>query len=253
MMPGVSDPPTTPVCEALEWDSEHFGFPIAQIATARLTDERADAVDDWCDEHGIRCLYLCANAEDAETARVAAARGFRVVDTRLIVRRTYEGIFDLPLGPEELSLREATGDDLDFARKLAARSHHSTRFYFDGNFPRDRCDALYEAWVERGHRDPERRLLIGVVRGEPVGYVVSAPIGPEREGHGELIAVHERHRRKGYGQAIHFAEYRDCMARGALTHRGVISVRNLGNFRLHERLGFLTDEIQIWHHKWYER
>jgi len=31
----------------------------------------------------------------------------------------------------------------------------------------------------------------------------------------------------------------------------VLSHRNLDNVRLHEKLGFLTDEIQVWHHKWY--
>jgi RimJ/RimL family protein N-acetyltransferase len=247
---GARSEETAP-CELLDWDSRHFGFPIARVRGGKLTDERAEAVDEWCREHGIRCLYLCADAEDAETARVAAVHGFRVVDTRVIVRRSYEGLFDLPQGPEELSVREATEDDLDFARSLAARSYSTTRFYFDGNFPRDRCDALYEAWIERGDRDPERRLLIAVVGAQPVGYVVLAPLGPDREGRGELIAIHERHRRKGYSQAMHFGEYRDFAARGALTHRGEISIRNLGNLRLHERLGFVTDEVDVWHHKWF--
>jgi GNAT superfamily N-acetyltransferase len=250
-MAGDSADAAIPPCELLEWDSEHFGFSIAQVTSAGLTGEGAAAADQWCRERGIRCLYFCADVGDSESARVAAAHGFRVVDVRIITRRPYEGLFELDPGPEELTAREATETDLDWARDLAARSHHTSRFYFDGSFPRDRCDALYEAWVERGSRDPERRLLIGVVGDEPVGYFVLAPLGPDREGHGELVAVDERHRDKGYGRALHFAEYREFAARGALTHRGVISTRNIVNTRLHEKLGFLTDEIQVWHHKWY--
>ena len=188
-----------------------------------------EAVDESCRERGIRCVYLCTDAADAETPRVAAANGFRVVDVLVISRRSYEGLFDLPSGPAALTVREATGDDLEFARDLAARSHHTSRFYFDGNFPRDRCDALYEAWVERGHRDPERRLLIGVVGGEPVGYMICAPLGPEGEGHGELIAIEQRHRGKGFGRALHFGEYRDFAKRGARTHRGVMSTGNIAS------------------------
>jgi GNAT superfamily N-acetyltransferase len=250
-MAGTSDATRTTPCQALEWDSAHFGFPIARVTGNALTEESAEAVDDWCRDNGIRCLYLCGNAGDAETARIAAAHGFRVVDVRVISRRSYVGLLEQPGGPESVTVRQATEADLAFARDLATRSHHATRFYFDGKFPRDRCDALYEAWIERGSRDPERRLLIGVVDGEPVGYMVSAPLGPDREGHGELVAVDERHRGNGFSRALHFGGYRDCAARGALTQRGAMSYRSVANIRLHEKLGFRTDEVHAWHHKWY--
>jgi GNAT superfamily N-acetyltransferase len=238
-------------CELLEWDSEHFGFPIARIAGTTLTESSAEAADAWCLDQGVRCLYFVADADEPETGRVAAAHGFRMVDTRIIVRRSYDGLLDLPAGPEEVTTREATEEDLDYARRLAARSHHASRFYFDGGFPEDRCDALYEAWVERAARDPERRLLIPVVDGEPIGYNVAAPIGPDREAYGELVAIDERHRGKGYGRAMLFGGYRHGAEFGARTHKGTLSHRSLVNIRLHEKLGFLTDEINIWHHKWF--
>ena len=65
------------------------------------------------------------------------------------------------------------------------------------------------------------------------------------------MAIHERYRGKGFGRALHFGQYRDYAARGALTQRGAISLRNLANIRLHERIGFVTDEVQVWHHKWF--
>lgn len=250
-MAGADEGTIAPPCELLEWDSEHFGFPIARILGNTLTPQRAEAVDEWCTDRGIRCLYFAADGNDPETAGMAADHEFRVVDVRLIARRSYEGLLDLPGGPESVTVREAAGGDLDYARWLAARSHRTSRFYFDGNFPEERCDALYEAWVERGARDPERRLLIAVAEGEPVGYDLLAPIGPDLEGHGELVAIEERHRGRGYGWAMHFGGYRDCASRGARTHRSVYSVRNLVNIRFHEKIGFLIDEIEVWHHKWY--
>jgi RimJ/RimL family protein N-acetyltransferase len=240
-----------PPCELLEWDSEHFGFPIARVLAGTLTSSSVQAIDAWCVERGIRCLYFVADADDPETARLAAAHGFRVADLRIIARRSYEGLFDQPQGPEEVTMREATTRDLEYARRLAARSHHNSRFYFDEGFPNDRCDALYEAWIERAARDPERGLLIPVVDGEPVGYYALAPFGPDLEGHGELVAIDERHRGKGYGRAMHFGSFRHFAARGARTQRGVFSHRNLANTRLYQRMGFLIDEIQVWHHKWY--
>jgi GNAT superfamily N-acetyltransferase len=243
---------SVPPCELLEWDSEHFGFPIARVRADVLTESSMEEVDAWCFDRGVRCLYFSADGDDPETARVAASHGFRVVDVRVIARRSYEGLFELPAGAETVSVREATEGDLDYARRLAARSHHTSRFYYDGNFPEDRCDALYAAWIDRGARDPERRVLIAVVDDEPVGYDVLAPLGPDLEGNGELVAIDEGHRGKGYGRALSFGGYRSCADRGARTHRGVYSVRNLVNIRFHERIGFVIDEAEVWHHTWFE-
>jgi RimJ/RimL family protein N-acetyltransferase len=250
-MAEASDALTTAPCELLEWDSEHFGFPVAQVIPTELTEEAAAAADQWCRDAGVRCLYLCTDVADAASARIAAGSGFRVVDARVIARRPHEGLLDLAPGPSELTGRQATESDLAFARDLAARSHRTSRFYFDGNFPRDRCDALDEAWVERAHRDPERRLLIGVVEGEPVGYLAGAPLDADGEANGELVAIEERHRGKGFGLALHFVYYRDLGERGARSQRAAMSLRNLANIRLHERLGYVTDTAEVWHHKWY--
>jgi GNAT superfamily N-acetyltransferase len=252
MTAGASDVGAAPACELLEWDSEHFGFPIARVTAPTLTENDAQEIDGWCRDHGIRCLYFRAAADDEQSAQIAAAHEYRFVDVHLTLRRSHEGLQELDTGPVIDGAREATEADLEFARGLARRSHRTSRFYFDGNFPRERCDALYEAWVERGHREPGRRLLIAVMGDQPIGYMVSAPIGPDREGHGELVAIDERYRGKGYGKAMHFAWWRDQVALGALSQRGVFGFRNLANIRLHERLGFLTDEVVVWHHKWYD-
>jgi ribosomal protein S18 acetylase RimI-like enzyme len=238
-------------CELLEWDSEHFGFPIAKVVAHTLTESSVDEIDAWCIDQGIRCLYFVAGPDDSETSRLAAAGGFQVVDVRITTRRSYEGLLDLDHGPEEVTIREATDADLKYARQLAARSHRISRFYFDGRFPKDRCDALYEAWVERAARDPERRLFIPVVDGEPVGYYVLPPVGPDAEGHGELVAIDERHRGKGWARAMYFGVYEQLAARGVRTQRGAYSYRNLTAIRLHEKIGFRIAEVQVWHHKWY--
>jgi GNAT superfamily N-acetyltransferase len=251
-MAGPSEATSIAPCELLDWDSDHFGFPIAQVTGDALTRMGAEAVDAWCRDRGIRCLYLSADVGDAESARATAVHGFRIVDVRAVMRRLYTGLLELETGPE-VTVREATEADLAFARKLAARSHRTSRFYFDGNFPRERCDALYETWVERASRDPDRRLLIAVVDDEPVGYMCCGPLGPDREGHGELVAIDERFRGQGLGRALHFGEYRDYAARGALTQLAVISLRNVVNIRLHEQLEFLTDKVEVFFHKWYDR
>jgi ribosomal protein S18 acetylase RimI-like enzyme len=240
-------------CRLLDWDSEHFGFPIARVAGATLTARGAEAVDRWCLERGIRCLYFLADAADADSARVAAARNYRALDARITIRHSLERVEELPsFGPEGITVREASEADLGFARLLAARSHHGSRFYFDGGFPADRCDALYEAWVERGFRDPARTVRVPEVDGEPVGYHVTGPLGPEREGRGELLAIEERWRRHGVAMALTVAGLRSLAERGATTYSATLSGRNVRAIRKYERLGSLTERVELWHHKWFE-
>ena len=181
-MASTSEKLETPACELLEWDSEHFGFPIAQVTGDRLSPGAAEAIDDWCSDLGVRCLYFLADAGDADGARVAANHGYRMVDVRLTARRPMDEVTDLPVpAAETVEVREATDEDFDYARRLAARSHRGSRFYFDGGFPRERCDALYESFVLRGFRDPNRTLRVPLMEGEPAGYHVLGPLGPERE------------------------------------------------------------------------
>ena len=231
-----AEPEAAP-CVLLDWDSRHFGFPIARVSGEHAQPEGAAAIDDWCAEHGIRCLYLLADAEDAATAELAAGEGYREVDRRVTFTRSMEDAAELPSGgPASMVIREAGEEELGPLMDLAARSHRGSRFYADGGFPRERCDALYRAWVERGLRDPEWGLLVALIDEEPAGYMVhSGVVGGE--GRGELGAVDERHRGRGIGRALHVAMFGVLVERGSTRHRGILSAGNRPIVRLHEHLG----------------
>jgi GNAT superfamily N-acetyltransferase len=241
-----------PPCALLEWDSRHFGFPIASVAGNSLSPERADEVDEWCAERGVRCLYLLSDATDEETARVAAGHGYREADTRVTMTLPMAGIDRVSVGgPETMEIREATEAELTPLLDLAGRSHLTSRFYSDPGFPRKRSDALYRAWLERGLRHPEHGLLVALLDGEPAGYQVYRQRVIDGEGHGELGAVEERFRRQGISRALHVKMFHLLAGRGAVVHRGVLSGRNPPIIRHHERLGFTTDKREVWHHKWF--
>jgi len=211
-----------------------------------LDEDQVEAVGDAAE----RVVEL-VDAGDVDSAQVALDHDFHVVDLRVIARRSLEDVAQLPEGPKAVAVREAAEEDWDYLVGLATRSHYASRFYLDRGFPRDRCDALYQAWMERGLRDPSRTVHVPVVEGEPAGYHVLAPLDDAREGHGELVAIDERHRGRGVGVALEVSSMRLLAGRGALTQRTTSSARNLAASRLHERLGFLTEKIEVWHHKWY--
>jgi ribosomal protein S18 acetylase RimI-like enzyme len=240
-------------CELLDWDSQHFGFRVASVLGKSLSPERANEIDEWCADQEVRCLYLLADADDGATAEIAADHGYLEADVRVTMTRPMKGVEDLSVGgPETLEIREATEDELGPLLDLAGRSHLTTRFYADPGFPRERSDALYRAWLERGFRHPDRGLLVAMVDGEPAGYEVYRRLVVDGEGHGELAAVDERFRRLGIARALHVTMFKRLADSGAVFHRGVLSGRNPPILRLHERLGFETAKTEVWHHKWFE-
>jgi GNAT superfamily N-acetyltransferase len=240
-------------CELLEWDSEHFGFGIARVVGSELDEATARLADEWCAQRDVRCLYFLADADDAESARVAAESGFRAVDVRVSSRRSLSEE-PPPVGPDGLEMGEAREAELDSLRSIAAVTHRGGgRFYFDGGFPPERCDALYGAWVDRGFRDPDRMLLAARVDGEPVAYQV---VGPVEEGGGrrlELLAVDPGRHGAGIGVGTLSGAIRLLRIAGVPETWTILSARNVATVRLHTRLGFLSEKVGVWHHKWYGR
>jgi GNAT superfamily N-acetyltransferase len=238
-------------CELLEWDSEHFGFKIATVVGSVLDESTAALADDWSARNGVRCLYFLANPDDARTSRVAAEHGFRVVDHRLTVRCSLAQ--EPPRsGSQAVEVSEASAAELVHVRSIAARSHRGGgRFYFDGGFPPERCDALYEAWVDRGWNDPERILLVARVNGEPAAYQVVGPVERGGARRLELLAVDPDRHGSGVGAATLSGGMRLLHAGGTPETWTILSARNIVTVRLHERLGFLIEKAGIWHHKWY--
>lgn len=245
--------PVRPPCEVLEWDSGLFGFRVARVLGANLDREAAARVDDWSRANEVRCLYFLADQEDDETFRVAAESGFRVVDLRITIRRSLEGVADLPFeGPDGMDVDEATEAEVGYLRALAAESHRGTRFYFDGGFPVERSAALYEAWIERGFRDPERNIRVAALDGKPAGYQVVGPPAADGTRRLELLAIDPHHRGRGIAPALVLSAMRLLESEGKAKTWTILSSRNVASIRLHERLGFLTDRIEVWHHKWYD-
>ncbi len=254
MSSASAEPDSVPEpCRLLEWDSEHFGFPIARVNGDSLDHGTAEAIDDWCRDQGVRCLYFLAQADDAESARIAAERGYRVVDERVTIRHPLDQPCPEPEAvPGGWRIRDATEDDLETLCDLAAHSHRATRFYFDGGFPAERCDELYREWVRRGLREEGRHLHVPEREGEIGGYQVIRPPAAGGLGILDLLAIDDRHRGGGLGRLLLSDSVAWLGSRGAPAVRTFLQARNVASARLHERVGFLTERVEVWHHRWYE-
>lgn len=232
-------------CSKLPWDSAFFGFPIARLHPNHLRPETVDACFAWCRAQGIRCLYFLADPDDQLTADLAAAHGFRLVDVRVTLECR-----NLEHGAWSSGVRPWRESDLPELRRIARAVHRDSRFYYDTNFPRERCDALYELWIEKSCRGYADAVFVAEDDGTPSGYI-TCHREPDGSGRIGLVGVAASARGRGIGGELVRAALAYFASSGVSAVRVVTQGRNFAAQRLYQRSGFVTASMQIWYHRWF--
>lgn len=270
----------TPPCEILAWDSEFFGRRVGRVRGGRLDPERLAAIEAWLQAEAIDCLYFLADADDPATAVLAEEAGFRLVDVRVTLERETAALI---LPEISAAIRPACPEDVPALRRIAAASHHDSRFYADPHFDRGRCDELYATWIEKSvkeakdlrdskdGKDGKDAVLVAEVEGRPAGYISclmsspplpgvggALPEGTEGGQGGEvgeigLLAVDAAAQGRGLGGALVDAALRWFVERRAVRIRVVTQGRNTRAQRLYQAHGLLTRSIGLWFHRWPDR
>jgi dTDP-4-amino-4,6-dideoxy-D-galactose acyltransferase len=233
----------TEACHLLPWDTEFFGFPVARVASDRLTATHIHQIEQWCADRQIHCLYFLARADDAQTTRLAEDQDYRLVDVRLVFERK------LAEAPPASTTRPAQPGDLPALKKIARTSYRDTRFYFDTRFPPGACDRLYETWIERSCLGEADAVLVMDSNTAAAGYITChIDSGSGRIG---LVGVGADARGRGVGQALVRSALAWFSERSVHTVTVVTQGRNVAAQRLYQRCGFLAESVHLWYHKWF--
>ncbi len=146
-------------------------------------------------------------------------------------------------------IRPCRAADLPALKAIARTVHHDTRFYFDPRFPRERCDALYETWIEKSCGGYADLVLVADLHGAAVGYCSCHRRG--NEGQIGLFGVHADYHGQGVGSQLIREALRwfieQGLERAAVTTQG----RNIAAQRLYQKHGFMTQAVQLWYHRWF--
>ena len=232
-----------PLCQFLEWDSDFFGFRIGRLTAVPVNYEEWRSVDEWCKTERIRCLYLLAPTENTvPTAITVGEPAFQFVDIRVTLDR------DACALPPAAGIRNSEEKDIPALRAIARESHTDSRFYADPNFPRERCDALYETWIEKSCRGYANQVLVAEREAKPAGYITCS--WSEETGQIGLIAVAAWARGAGIGKALVRSSLGVFHEHGVKRIMVVTQGRNVQAQRLYQRCGFLTRSVQLWYHRW---
>lgn len=241
-----ADPP----CRFLDWDSEHFGFPIAQLDSDCLTPELIARANAWCENQSVRCLYFLADPVNPNLVALASQFSFEFVDARMSLSTTQlPDTLAMQHGPIHIGL--ASQDDLPALENLASKTHRNTRFFSDIRFPENRAQELYRKWVRKDVL--AGNTLVARSRtenGSPLGYItIQANLDAKQASIG-LVAVSEASRGKGVGTALVQAALFHAHENGARRISVVTQGNNVIAQRLYQVNGFRTDSCRYWYHCW---
>lgn len=234
-------------CQVLDWDSTFFGFRIARLGQGLLTRRILSDALAWCSGEQIRCLYFLASADSPETTELAESNGFKLADVRVTLARESKA----DRKPTE-SVRSFKESDLPSLRAIAAVSHRDSRFYYDPGFSNQRCDELYETWIERSCHGYADTVLVAESHGEPAGYI-SCHLHPNGIGTIGLLAVEGRSRGLGLGGQLIAGALRYLEEAGSKRVTVVTQGRNCAAQRLYQHCGFRSASVELWYHRWFDR
>jgi ribosomal protein S18 acetylase RimI-like enzyme len=246
--------PDPALCELLPWDIDFFRCRIARVCGDTLKDEQALQIDDWCRGHRIQCLYFLSRTDDPATIQIAEKHGFALVDIRVTLERRLSDGPDpaRPAPAGDITIRSSQPDDLPGLQTMARKGHSETRFFNDAHFPRQRAEDFYSTWITLEVQGRAQTVLVAAsAANQPLGYVSCHLDSARREGQIGLVGVNPEVRGRGIGRGLIRAALDWYRNHGAQVVTVVTQGNNRPAQRLYQQCGFLTQNLQLWYHKWY--
>jgi dTDP-4-amino-4,6-dideoxy-D-galactose acyltransferase len=242
--------PDADCCKLLDWDSEFFGRRIARLSQGVLTCELLSAMERHVARERLDCVYFLAEPDQRQSLDLAQASGFRLVDTRITLDVR---VLPAPTTPaHDPVVRRATAEDACALRAIARVSHRDSRFYHDTGFSPDRCDALYEAWIENSLHGWADVVFVSDWEGQVAGYITCSR-QPDGVGQIGLLGVDRRAQGLGHGTRLVLSALAWFSQAGCAGATVVTQARNAAAQRLYQKCGFAVCRTQLWFHRWFEQ
>jgi dTDP-4-amino-4,6-dideoxy-D-galactose acyltransferase len=238
----------TPPCRLLAWDTEFWGQRIARVEEGRITPARISAVDAWCGESDVACVFLLVEAGDRTATLAAEGAGFFFTDVRVTMTAD---VVNRRGGAGHSAIRPARSEDRERLMDLARVSHRITRFFHDPHFDDERCAELYARWLSTSFEGAADKVIVVESGGVPAGYVTCELEDGGATGRIGLIAVDPESQGRGLGSALCEAALDWFAGVGAAAVEIVTQGRNVAAQRVFQRAGARTTGTELWFHKWY--
>jgi GNAT superfamily N-acetyltransferase len=233
------------------WDSEIFGFPVAQITRFELEEVADpqhvfDAFEDWCIEHDVRLVSCRLDHMRLRESMAIEERGFRFIETVFGPRFDKFGAIARPM--HELQVSEATSVDIPKIEDIAYTVFATGRFLLDDRLAPELSRGRYANWVRSSFGSPSETVLKAEADGDLVGFFI-VEHRRDQSVYWHLTAVAPEWQGKGMGLSLWQTMLLRHRAEGATFVETTISGHNLPIMNLYARLGFSFASGQMTFHR----
>ena len=222
------------------WDTEIFGFPVAQIHHLEVADFLF-AVDEYCkfqewlDINQIRIVSCRLPHNQLRESMFLESKGFRFLE--MVLHPKIEGLGYLDIPEDHLVITPALESDLPAIQDIAEQAFGHERYHVDPRLDPRLGNIRYGRWVRNSLHHPWQRLL-KIMDGEHIVALFIIESRENRSVYWHLTAISPSWQGRGYGQRVwramlrhHQEEEQDCVMT-------TISARNIAVLNLYAKLDF---------------
>lgn len=238
----------------LEWDSAHFGFPVARAEPAELSVEELRTDLARAREDGVRLVYCLRAEERPLPEELLREFGGCTICTQVQWCRVLpeHGGTQTPEGSRiERFVESPAPEDL---RRLAIEAGRYSRFRLDPRISRAAFESLYALWLENSVRGTlaDHVLVARDETGASLGLVTVAHSSTDSRGKIGLLSVDPGRRRFGIAKALMAAAEDRMREAGCAESEVVTQQENGGACRFYDAIGYSVRRRTRADHFWLE-
>jgi RimJ/RimL family protein N-acetyltransferase len=222
------------------WDSEIFGFPVAQIGRLALSSsarptEAMRQLQSWLDRHRIRLASCRLDSRALRESMLLEADGFRFVEM------VYSPVLS-PIRPvgdvdDMLVVEPAAPAELPAIEAIAGSAFATGRFKLDWRIDPGASDRRYRTWVRNSFADGNQQVLKATLGGEIAAFFITEEL-QERSVYWQLTAVAPAFQGKGLGRRLWSTMVRRHLEARLTRIETTISAHNAPVMNNYAALGF---------------
>ena len=125
-----------------------------------------------------------------------------------------------------------------------------SRYYFDGNFPKDKCKEFYQDWITKSVSGNFDDIVFVAEIGEEIVGFITCKRASRNLGRIGLVGVKKEKTGIGIGNVLMDAAFCWFAEQDVASIEVVTQGRNIAAQRLYQKNGFKAQKSELWYHKW---
>jgi len=238
----------------LKWDSNFFGFNIADVIPKTINDKKIVDILNYCKKNKVNLLQFRCNAHHKGSIRLAEQNKFHFVDNRMtFLKKINQDEIQEYDTDNSINIRMAIEDDVPELENLVKKLYRESRYYFDKNFPNKNVSSFYRDWIIKSIKGKfDDMVWVICFNGEIVGCC-SIAYKKGKNARIGLFGIKNDMSKRGFGKllirkVLFFLKNNNSKSVSVVTQG-----RNYKAQRFYQSAGFYIDKIEIYYHLWWKK